>query len=334
MRKYAVWMSDSDALTRVYPAQTRAQIAALVSELPGDIRRADFAARRADLQRAEVIFSTWGMPALSEAEIAEYLPNLRAVFYGAGSVQYFARPFLSRGVRVFSAWAANAVPVAEYAVAQIVLSGKGFYQAVRRYERQGREASSAYADSLPCNYGIRVGILGAGMIGRMVLDRLRAYACEVLAYDPFVSDEVLQGLGARRATLAEIFSTCQVVSNHVANLPSTVGMLDYALFSRMPRNATFLNTGRGAQVVEADLVRALQEAPDRTAVLDVTFPEPPAADSPLHALPNVFLTPHIAGSKGREVERMGAYMAEECARWLSGAPTPYEVTLPMLETMA
>ena len=75
------------------------------------------------------------MPALSEAEIAEYLPNLRAVFYGAGSVQYFARPFLSRGVRVFSAWAANAVPVAEYAVAQIVLSGKGFYQAVRRYER-------------------------------------------------------------------------------------------------------------------------------------------------------------------------------------------------------
>ena len=68
--------------------------------------------------------------------------------------------------------------------------------------------------------------------------------------------------------------------------------------------------------------------------LDVTFPEPPAADSPLNALPNVFLTPHIAGSKGREVERMGAYMAEECARWLSGAPTPYEVTLPMLETMA
>ena len=102
----------------------------------------------------------------------------------------------------------------------------------------------------------------------------------------------------------------------------------------MPRNATFLNTGRGAQVVEADLVRALREAPDRTAVLDVTFPEPPAADSPLNALPNVFLTPHIAGSKGREVERMGAYMAEECARWLSGAPTPYEVTLPMLETMA
>ena len=88
-------------------------------------------------------------------------------------------------------------------------------------------------------------------------------------------------------------------------------MLDYALFSRMPRNATFLNTGRGAQVVEADLVRALREAPDRTAVLDVTFPEPPAADSPLNALPNVFLTPHIAGSKGREVERMGAYMAEE-----------------------
>lgn len=334
MRKFAVWMSDSDALPRVYPEKTRVEIAQLVEITPGVISRKDFEARRDDLRRAEVLFSTWGMPALTEAEIAEFLPNLQAVFYGAGSVQAFARPFLARGIRVFSAWAANAVPVAEYAVAQIVLAGKGFYQSVRRYERQGREASVAYSDSLPCNYGIRVGILGAGMIGRMVLDRLRAYSYEVLAYDPYVPDEVLQGLGARRASLEEIFSTCQIVSNHVANLPATVGMLDYALFSRLPKSATFLNTGRGAQVVEADLIRALREEPDRTAVLDVTFPEPPEADSPFYALPNVFLTPHIAGSKGREVERMGAYMAQECARWLAGDPTPYAVTLAMLETMA
>ncbi len=334
MRKRAYLLSNSDALPRVYTPETLERLRSLVDLQPGFLTERDLEARAAELSQAEILFSTWGMPALSSERIAQALPRLEAVFYGAGSVQYFARPFLKNRVRVFSAWAANAVPVAEYAVAQIVLAGKGFYQAVRRYERQGREASAAYADALPGNYGIRVGILGAGMIGRMVLERLRAYEYEVLAFDPYVSDEALARLGARRASLNEIFSTCQVVSNHVANLPATVGMLSYDLFSALPPGGVFLNTGRGAQVVEADLVRTLAQRPDLTAVLDVTHPEPPQEGSPLLSQPNVFLTPHIAGSKGREVERMGAYMAEECARYLRGEPTLYEVTAQMLETMA
>ena len=77
-----------------------------------------------ELQDADVIFSTWGMPAFTEQEIQKYLPSLKAVFYGAGTVQAFARPFLECGVRVFSAWAANAVPVAEMTVAEIILSNK------------------------------------------------------------------------------------------------------------------------------------------------------------------------------------------------------------------
>lgn len=75
----------------------------------------------------EFVFSTWGIPVFTEEEIKEYLPSLKAVFYGAGSVQKFARPFLNCGVKVFSAWAANAVPVAEYTVAQIILANKGFF---------------------------------------------------------------------------------------------------------------------------------------------------------------------------------------------------------------
>ena len=96
----------------------------------------------------------------------------------------------------------------------------------------------------------------------------------------------------------------------------------------------FLNTGRGAQVVEEDLIRALQEEPGRTAVLDVTLPEPPEADSPLWKLENVVLTPHIAGSSGQEVARMGAYMQQEFFRLLAGQPVRFEVTEKLLETMA
>ena len=172
------------------------------------------------------------------------------------------------------------------------------------------------------------------MIGSLVCRMLKAYDVEVLVYDPFASDEKLADLGAKRATLDEIFSQCQTISCHIANLPSTVGMLTYEHFSRMKPNATFVNTGRGAQVVEPDLIRALKEVPTRTALLDVTFPEPPEADSPFWTMDNVFLTPHLAGSLGQEVARMGAYMAEEYSRGAAGEAPKWEVSLKMLETMA
>ena len=102
----------------------------------------------------------------------------------------------------------------------------------------------------------------------------------------------------------------------------------------MKPNATFINTGRGAQVVEADLIDALKAEPNRVALLDVTMPEPPKPDSLFYKMDNVFLSPHIAGSLGDEVARMGEYMLEEYTRWTSGEPTKWSVSLKMLETMA
>ncbi|MBO4979229.1 MAG: glycerate dehydrogenase, partial [Clostridia bacterium] len=89
-----------------------------------------------------------------------------------------------------------------------------------------------------------------------------------------------------------------------------------------------------AQVVEDDLVRALTERADLTAVLDVTEPEPADPSHPFYTLENCFMTPHIAGSLGGEVVRMAEYMARECQSYVNGAPCKYEVTAKMLETMA
>lgn len=286
---------------------------------------------------AEAIFSSWGMPELSADEIAAHLPRLRALFYAAGSVQAFARPFLERGIRVYSAWRENAVPVAEVAVSQILLANKGFFQACRRNRsKDAHLPSHRYFSSFPGNFDCRVGLLGCGSIGRLVAEALRAHRLEVLVFDPFLPEDAAAALGGRKASLEEVFSTCQTISNHLANNAQTVGMLDSALFSKMLPNATFINTGRGAQVVEADLIRALAEAPDRSAVLDVTWPEPPEDGSPLYSLPNVFLTPHLAGSSGLEVRRMGEAMLEEFRVWRDNpsAPSRREVTLKMLETMA
>ena len=324
-----------DAMFSVYRDET---LAALMKETGIEkvcYKKSDVIADPERFSDVEYIFSTWGMTRFDIEEIEKCFPSLKAIFYGAGTVKGFAKPFLDRGVKIFSAWGANAVPVAEYTVAQIILANKGFYQSARAY--RSNDAHKKALDHFHAsrgNYGARVGIIGAGMIGKMVIEMLRAYKLEVLVYDPFLSCEAAEGLGAKKVTLDEIFKECDVISNHVANVPETQGMMRYEHFSSMKRNATFINTGRGAQVVESDLVRALREEPERTAVLDVTIDEPPQNDSELYELENIFLTPHIAGSAGDEVARMGEYMLREYERYAKGETTLYEVTEKMLATMA
>lgn len=282
----------------------------------------------------EYVFSTWGMPSISEEEIKKCFPSLKCVFYAAGSVQAFARPFLACGVKVFSAWAANAVPVVEYTLAQIILANKGFFAHSREMKKGNREAGKVMKAAYPGNYGESVGIIGVGMIGSQVAERLKSYKLNVLAFDPFLSDERAKSLGIKKASLEEIFSTCRVITNHMANNEQTKGMLDYKYFSKMLPYSTFINTGRGAQVVEDDLVRVLEEHPDVTAILDVTYPEPPAEGHAFYSLPNCFLTPHIAGSLVNETHRMAEYIIEEYERYINGEPCRYEVSFKMLETMA
>ena len=282
----------------------------------------------------EYIFSTWSMTQLSEDEIREYLPSLKAVFYAAGTVQYFARPFLNCGIGVYSAWAANAVPGAEYTVAQIVLANKGFYRASAVMKAGNPTAARDISKGYIGNFGANIGIIGAGMIGKLVIEMLKAYKLNVLVFDPFLPQEKAEELGVKKCGLEELFESCQVVSNHLANNEQTKGMLNGALFEKLPQNATFLNTGRGAQVVESELAEVLEARPDVVAILDVTEPEPPLENSPFYTLPNCILTPHIAGSSGKEVNRMAEYAAEEFLRYKNGEETRYGVTLKMLETMA
>lgn len=316
------------AIERAYSAETRRKLEERVVFLP------EVLGRPSGRTEVEYLFSTWGMPAFTEEELEACFPQLRAVFYAAGSVQAFARPLLNRGIRVFSAWAANAIPVAEYTAAQIILAGKGFFQASRLYQGQGWDAARRHSESQRGSYGAGVGILGAGMIGREVIRRLKDCRLDVLVFDPFLPEEQAKALGVEKRALHEVFAQCRVVSNHLANNAQTVGMLDYDCFSRLDPFGTFLNTGRGAQVAEADLVRALREEPGRTAVLDVTWPEPVSPESPLVTMENVFLTPHIAGSMADEIARMGDYMSQEFLALLDGAPLRWEVTSSMLATMA
>lgn len=332
-----VFLAEAPAanIERVYPEDLKQQIRKVGSLYPVPVGRHNFKDPEvaAVLREAEFAFSTWGMPVFSEAEIRESMPMLKAVLYGAGTVQGFARSFLACGVQVASAWVANGVPVAQYALAQILLANKGFYQSMS-LAKTDRMRAGQFSGTFPGNYRVRVGLLGIGAIGTMVAELLMPFGFEVLAFDPFLSEEKAERLQVRKTSLEEIFGTCQTISNHLANLPATVGILNRTHFERMLPYATFINTGRGAQVVEPELAAALTDVPTRTAVLDVTWPEPMMPDNPLFGLPNVFLTPHIAGSSGLEVVRMGEWMVQELNRLVGGESLRWGVTAKMLETMA
>ena len=332
--KHALFFGDAGRIGAVYSPEILEKLhAVLCFETDDVVTKRSLDEYRDILSRADYLFTTWGMPHFEREEIREYLPNLKAVFYGAGSVQHFAREFLEEGIAVFSAWAANGTPVAEYTFAENILASKGFYQRLHRAS-DGSSWPNRGGD-FPGNYEIRVGIIGAGMIGKMVIEKLKTLdLVDILVFDPFLPDDKAAALGVTKTDLETLFSSCDVISNHLANNPQTVGMLDGRLFSRMKPYAAFLNTGRGAQVVEDDLIAALRDVPTRVAVLDVTWPEPPAEGSPFYTLPNVFLTPHIAGSIGNEVHRMAQFMFEEYEAFDAGRPTRYSVTLSMLETMA
>ncbi|MBT4501516.1 MAG: hydroxyacid dehydrogenase [Gemmatimonadetes bacterium] len=332
MKKGAFFCNNQGNLDSVYGKGRKERVAEIVDLYPETITGENFSTHAEGLRNLEVVFSTWGMLQLEKSEL-EQLPALEAVFYGAGSVKGFAEPLLEQGITLMSAWGANAVPVAEFTLAQTLLACKGYFRNTRecgspQIRRSGRpfRGKGVFTET--------VGLIGIGMIGSLVCELLKPFELEVIVHDPYLSDEKAGELGVEKVDLEELFSRSYVISNHLPNIPATRGMLDGELFASMREDAAFINTGRGAQVVEGDLIGVLEKRADLTALLDVTFPEPPEEDSAFYTLPNVQLSSHIAGSMNDEVVRMADYAIEEFLRWEQGEALKYQVTLEMLETMA
>lgn len=316
-------------IRRVYDAEITERLG-IPSEIFGG---ADLETNRDRLRDVKYVFSTWGMPRLTKEQIAEYLPSLEAVFYAAGSVVYFAKPFLESGVRVFSAAYPNDIPVAEYTVSQILLASKGYFLSQHFYKSDFRR-SSDIAWSRRGNYRATVGLIGLGIIGSMVADRLQEYDIDVYAYDPFATEEKAAALKVKLTDLRDIFANCDVVSNHLANKPVLNDILNYSLFSLMKDDGVFINTGRGAQVNEEDLARALDEKPMLTALIDVIKDEDHPETCPFFRCENAFITPHIAGSMGNEVLRLSRYVADIYDIYVSGGIPGGDITLDMLDITA
>jgi phosphoglycerate dehydrogenase-like enzyme len=327
----ALYLLDGEAFEKIYGEEERAAVAELADVYAPPQTGDSVAKNPRVLAEAEVILSGWGAPAVDRAFLAA-APNLRVVLYGAGSIRRVATPALwERGVRITSAYAANAIPVSEYALAAILFSLKrGWHFA---FSAQ-REKALPGQGQVPGAYGGTVGLVSLGMVGRLLRQRLRPFDLRVVAYDPYVTPEGARVLGVDLMSLDDLFASSEVVSLHAPLLPETEGMIQGTHLASMKRNATLINTSRGAVVREAEMVEVLEERHDLWAVLDVTHPEPPEPDSRLYDLPNVVLTPHIAGSQGSECRRMGRLVVDELRRYVAGEPLEHEITRERAALMA
>ncbi len=330
MKLKGIYVLGEDPFNLIYGAPERARIAKLIDISPAAHAAEAVEANPAVLADIDVIFSGWGCVTFTP-EVMAAAPQLKAVFYGAGSIRGLVTDaFWERGIPICSAWGANAIPVSEYTLSHILFGLKSGWQHVTSIKKEGRYVRHPVAGA----FGSTVGLISLGMIGRLMIERLKAFEVKIIAYDPFVTAEQGAALGVEMTSLEDVFQRADVVSVHTPWLKETEGLITGALIASMKPYSTFINSSRGAIIAENDMIAVLQQRPDLVAVLDVTHPEPPVAGSPLYTLPNVILTPHIAGSMENECRRQGQYMIDELERFLAGQPLRHTISREHAAIMA
>lgn len=286
------------------------------------------------LRQTDILITGWGSPAIGR-DILEVAPKLKLIAHAAGTVKGFLSPdVIDAGVMVTHAAEANAVPVAEFTLAAIVFANKQVFRFRDIYRSDRNRTRTFPLTSQPVgNFKRTIGIVSASRIGRRVIELLEPFDFRVLLHDPYIGTRDAAALGVESVSLEELMRLSDVVSIHAPALPSTQGMIDRRLLSLMPDGATLINTARGIIVHQDDLIDELRTG-RIDAIIDVTHPEVPDAASVLYDLPNVFLTPHIAGAIGNERERLGEFIIEEIERFVEGLPLRSAITATALETMA
>ena len=282
---------------------------------------------RATLAEAEVLITGWGCPPLVSQDL-DAAPNLTAVIHAGGVIgDRFPPVPAGRSIQASNAGAANAVPVAEYTLAMILLANKQAFDAVRLYRSRRDFIDREREFPTAGNYRKTVGLVGASRIGKLVARLLRPFQLDVMAYDPYLGADEAHALGVNRVSLETLMSGSDIVSVHVPVTPETTGMIGAPELALMRPGATLINTARG-EILDQDALEKELLTGRINAILDVAVPDvlPPA--HPFYDLPNVLLTPHIAGSMGTELWRMGEHVVSELERYVSGQPFEHPDVLP------
>ncbi|MFM9370912.1 hydroxyacid dehydrogenase [Streptomyces sp. Da 82-17] len=285
------------------------------------------------LAGAEVLITSWGCPRL-DADVLAAAPRLKAVLHAAGSVRgHVTDAVFDRGILVTTAADANAEPVAHFTLAAVLWAFKKAPFLAQDARTHREDLSYLDGRGELSGVGRTVVVVGFSRIGGRVVRLLRELdLARVLVVDPVADPEAVRAAGAEPASLPDALPQADVLTLHAPALPETRHLIGAAELDRLPPHAVLVNTARGSLVDTRALEAACRAG--LHAILDVTEPEPLPAESPLYDLPNVMLTPHIAGSLGSESRRMTAMALTELDRLTSGRPPLAPVSRDALAVQA
>ena len=285
------------------------------------------------LAEADACITSWGVAPL-DAEVVSAAPRLGHMAHMGGSVKRFVSDAVwERGIRVTSASVTLARDVAETTLGMMIVGRKRIWP-LGNHVRDGGWRDSPVWDRWDARelHRSTVGLIGAGNVGRHVIELLAPFEATILVADPYLDREEAERLGVERVDLPELMDRSDTVSIHAPDTDQTRHMIGAELLARLRDGAVLINTARGSIIDEPALVDELTTG-RIFAFLDVTDPEPPALDSPLRRLENVVVTPHIAGCI-ENCHRMGELAVEEVRRHLDGRPAINEIRPDMLDRIA
>lgn len=268
----------------------------------------------ARLAEIDIVVSFWFAPPLTD-EVLARMPRLELIAHAGGSVRSLVGgDAWRRGIRVTTSAEANAEPVARFTLGLILLAARQAVTLSRKY------AAGEYRLGDNPELGAHertIGVIGASRTGRALVRLLAPFGYTVLVADPYLDQAGARELGVEIVSLDELLRRSDIVTLHAPDLPSTMGMLGVAQFAAMRDGATFINTARPALIDQESLVSELASG-RLFAMLDVSEPEPLLPGHVLFELPNVFVTPHLAGAQGSELRLLGHRALEEVERFVTG----------------
>ena len=249
----------------------------------------------------DAVLTGWGSPRFTR-EVLQAATNLQIVAHTAGSPRAIFDDdvvnamLIPRDITVYTGANSMARNVAEFTIGLMISCARhiALHEAAFRTQKRGSGDLPRAAQGL---LGATVGLVSASMVGRQVMRVLQPFDCEILLFDPLISSTAARQLGARKVELDELFERSDIVSLHAPNLPATQKMIGAAQLAKLRDGASFINTSRGSVLDHEALLKECKSG-RIIAALDVTEPEPLPANSEFWNLPNVILTPHIAG-KGK-----------------------------------
>jgi D-3-phosphoglycerate dehydrogenase len=257
------------------------------------------------------------------------LPRLVGVVeYGIGYDNIDVDAATENGVVVCNVPDFMTSEVADHAVALILALARK----LGRISPSTRAGEWSWKKFRPINSldGKTVGIIGFGNIGRQVADRMRIFGTQIIAYDPYISHETMEKLGARSTTLDDLLKTSDIVSIHAPLTRETRQLIGKRELALMKDSVILVNTSRGSVINQEALIASLRNGKIAAAGLDVVAREPPNRDDPILTLENVIITPHIAWYSEQSSSRLQENAALEVERILTGKPPEHPVNPQVL----